>query len=206
MANRVLRAIVLVLLCVVVVQATQDEPWIAVAKQLNLTQQPLGNYFAETWVSNITVPTSVLPTRFRGTGASTRTVSSAIYNLFVGETCVVPIHNLAAEETWHVYGLGSALCMHLLEFDVVMGSVNVVCVGNNIADGCTPQHTVPHTVWMGAYFPKECFPQDEEPWLLTGAQLAPGFDPADSKQGKRADFIKRFPMWTDLVILLTPGQ
>ena len=46
-----------------------------------------------------------------------------------------------------------------------------------------------------------------EPWLLTGAQLAPGFDPADSTMANRTDFIDRFPVWYhDLIIKLTPGQ
>jgi hypothetical protein len=41
---------------------------------------------------------------------------------------------------------------------------------------------------------------------LTGAQLAPGFDPADATSANRTDFVKLFPRYRDLVIKLTPGQ
>jgi predicted cupin superfamily sugar epimerase len=104
-------------------------------------------------------------------------------------------------------------------------------VGSDLLSGCVPQFTAEHEVWMGAFFADKsvgdgagqfgtCVKLPEmlltpglwwsvgaEPWLLTGAQLAPGFDPADSTLANRTDFIDRFPAWYhDLIIKLTPGQ
>jgi hypothetical protein len=93
-----------------------------VAQRLNLTRQPLGNYFRATWESDgVEVPTSVLPPRFRAGPSRTRFVSSAIYNLFAGADCVVPLHRLAADEVWHAYGLGNA-CITLAQFDLATGA------------------------------------------------------------------------------------
>lgn len=175
------------------------------AQRLNLTRQPLGNYFRATWESDgVEVPTSVLPPRFRAGPSRTRFVSSAIYNLFAGADCVVPLHRLAADEVWHAYGLGNA-CITLAQFDLATGTVKMTKVGSDLLSGCVPQFTAEHEVWMGAFFADKSV--GDEPWLLTGAQLAPGFDPADSTLANRTDFIDRFPAWYhDLIIKLTPGQ
>jgi predicted cupin superfamily sugar epimerase len=104
-------------------------------------------------------------------------------------------------------------------------------VGSDLLSGCVPQFTAEHEVWMGAFFadksvgdgagqsshlrnskvadsrPVVVVVGGAEPWLLTGAQLAPGFDPADSTLANRTDFIGRFPVrYHDLIIKLTPGQ
>ncbi len=91
-----------------------------VAKVLNLTRQPLGNYFRATWAStDIQVPTSALPPRFH-VGDDTRLAGTAIYNMLVGYSCVVPLHRLASDEIWHSYGLGNA-CITLAQFDFKTG-------------------------------------------------------------------------------------
>jgi predicted cupin superfamily sugar epimerase len=93
---------------------------VEVARRLNLTRQPLGNYLRATWESEVAVPTSVLPPRFRSGSSHARLLSSAIYNLFAGHECVVPLHRLAADEVWHAYGLGNA-CITVAQFDVATG-------------------------------------------------------------------------------------
>ncbi|ELR24101.1 uncharacterized protein ACA1_153000 [Acanthamoeba castellanii str. Neff] len=106
-----------------------------------------------------------------------------------------------------LYCLG-VYCLALFKYRTRLydaGTVKMTKVGSDLLSGCVPQFTAEHEVWMGAFFADKSV--GDEPWLLTGAQLAPGFDPADSTLANRTDFIDRFPAWYhDLIIKLTPGQ
>jgi hypothetical protein len=93
---------------------------IGVAQHLNLTCMLLGNYFQVLWESTgVSVPMSVLPPCFH-TRPQMQLV--AIYNLFTGCDCIVPIHHVAADEVWHAYGLSNT-CITLTEFDLQTGGL-----------------------------------------------------------------------------------
>ena len=94
---------------------SQDVNPFDVIKVLNLTQMPGGNYFRDTYESDVTVAGSALPPRF---GNKDHVLSSAIYNMFMGSS-VVPLHRLEADEVWHAY-LGSS-CIALAEFHIATG-------------------------------------------------------------------------------------
>jgi len=80
-------------------------------------------------------------------------------------------------------------------------------VGTDVLGGCIPQYTVKHETWMGAFLPLSAQRKEKpaaDPWILTGAQLAPGFSPLDSTPANRTYFLSLFPAYRDLIIRLTP--
>jgi len=163
--------------------------------KLNLVHMPHGNYFLSTYVSDVAVPGVALPPRFGGE----RVLSSAIYNLFIGPS-IVPLHVLQVDEMWHCYMGNSPIV--LVMFDIPTKTVSQVWIGSDVMAGQVPQYLVKHNTWVGAYLPDD----DVSRWILTGATLAPGFNPADVQEASQEHMLTYFPEFKDLIIKLTPNQ
>src|SRR6185369_5758090 len=100
--------------------------------------------------------------------AGSRNVSTAIYYLLAaGDRSM--LHRIKSDEAWHFYA-GDPLLIVSLSPD---GTLLETRLGNNVAQGETPQHIVPAGHWFGA-----C-PAEGSAFALVGCTVAPGFDFAD---------------------------
>ena len=106
--------------------------------------------------------------------------SSAIYYLMrPGDFSA--LHRLAGPELWHHYA-GAAVQMLLLEPG---GAVRRPVLGDDLTRGQRPMVAVPAGVWMAA-----CTTGD---WSLTGATLAPPYDPDDFELGDAGELTAAYP-------------
>ena len=106
--------------------------------------------------------------------------SSAIYYLMTpGDFSA--LHRLSGPELWHHYA-GAAVEMLLLAPD---GTVSRPVLGDDLARGQRPMVPVPAGVWMAA-----CPTGD---WSLTGATLAPPYDPDGFDLGDPDELTDAYP-------------
>ncbi len=82
--------------------------------------------------------------------------------------------------------------MLLLKSD---GQGEIVHIGNRLDKGETPQMIVPRGCWQGMRCTGE--------FTLLGTTVAPGFEYADYESGNRAELIRQFPAFADLICKLT---
>ncbi|MDC8829573.1 cupin domain-containing protein [Alteromonas gilva] len=109
------------------------------------------------------------------------------------------MHRLNTDEIWHFYG-GAPAEILMLYPD---GHDEVVILGNDLSQGQQPQVLVPRGVWMGAK-PLEGAAAD---YTFFGSTMAPGFEYADYKAGRRNELLKRYPQQAQRIIALTrPDQ
>lgn len=160
-----------------------------VIRYLQLQPHPVeGGYFRETYRSPVLLPASVLPEQ----GAS-RAVSTAIYYL-LKPGHVSELHVLASDEVFHFY-MGEPVRMLQLWPD---GSAREVILGTNLAAGEVPQVVVPAGVWQGSRL------AGDRGFALLGCTVAPGFEYADYRSGRRAELISRWPALAREIERLTP--
>ncbi len=160
-----------------------------VIRYLQLQPHPVeGGYFRETYRSPVLLPASVLP----GQGGS-RAVSTAIYYL-LKPGHVSELHVLASDEVFHFY-MGQPVRMLQLWPD---GSARSVILGTNLAAGEVPQVVIPAGVWQGSRL------VGDRGFALLGCTVAPGFEYADYRSGRRAELIFRWPALAQEIELLTP--
>ena len=106
--------------------------------------------------------------------------SSAIYYLMrPGDFSA--LHRLGGTELWHHYA-GAPVEMLLLEPG---GTVRRPILGDDLARGQRPMVAVPAGVWMAAATTGD--------WSLTGATLAPPYDPDGFELGDAAELIEAYP-------------
>ncbi len=160
-----------------------------IIKLLALQPHPEGGYFAPTHLSATTLPVAALPARY----LTPRPCGTAIYYLLTSDSCS-RLHRLASDEIFHFYG-GDPVEMLLLSPD---GTGRTHYLGFDLLAGIRPQLLVPHGVWQGArlYEPKIGF-------ALLGCTVAPGFDYADFKLGKREPLLARYPQFAAQIRALT---
>lgn len=114
---------------------------------LGLEPHPEGGCYVETW---------------RTASDGPRAAGSAIYFLLrAGE--VSRWHRIDADETWHWYA-GAPL-----ELEIATDERRVsVRLGNDLAAGERPQHTVPRGAWQSAHGLGD--------WTLAGCTVSPAFE------------------------------
>ena len=106
--------------------------------------------------------------------------SSAIYYLMrPGDFSA--LHRLSSTELWHHYA-GAPVEMLLLEPG---GEVSRPILGDDLASGQRPMVAVPAGVWMAAASTGE--------WSLTGATLAPPYDPDGFELGTAPELTEAYP-------------
>ena len=157
---------------------------------LNLQKHPEeGGYFRETYRSPAAVAAENLPPGYTGA----RALGTAIYYL-ITPSSFSALHRLPGDEIFHHY-LGDALEMLMLHKD---GRGEVVRIGKDLAAGQSPQVVVPGGTWQGSRLVAG------GAFALLGCTMAPGFDYADYRHGRRDELMKQFPSHAEQIRLLTP--
>jgi uncharacterized protein len=155
---------------------------------LQMRPHPIeGGYFAETYRGSQVVPQSLL----RGYPGD-RAISTAIYYLLTPDTFSA-MHRVRGDEMFHFY-LGDPVEMLQLKTD---GTGELILLGQDIAAGMRPQHTVPGGVWQGSRV------RAGGKYALLGTTMAPGFEYEDYETGQRHDLITGYPELSQLITSLT---
>jgi predicted cupin superfamily sugar epimerase len=147
-----------------------------------------GGYFVETYRSLETLSERTLPNRYQGF----RSFGTAIYYLLTPET-LSTMHRLQSDEIFHFY-LGDPIEMLQLFPD---GAGRILILGSDILNGMQPQVVISRGVWQGARLLRG------GKFALLGTTVSPGFDWVDYESGQRADLVKSYPPFRDLIIALT---
>ncbi len=148
-----------------------------------------GGYFAETYRSEHQIQASALPPGYNGA----RALGTAIYYLLTPDTCS-RMHRLPGDEIFHFY-LGDPVEMLQLSPN---GRGEVIVLGNDLRSRMKPQHVVPARCWQGSRL------RPGGRFALLGTTMAPGFERQDYESSVRADFLRSYPAFADLIVQLTP--
>ena len=149
-----------------------------------------GGFFVRTYISEETLPASVLPARY----GEDKSFRSMILYLITGHPQgFSALHTLLTDEILHFY-LGDPLETLLLYPD---GSSCRVVLGQEIFAGQHIQLVVPRGVWQGTHL----LPGGR--YALIGAGMAPAYTDRDFTLGKRAELAARYPAEADLIHRLT---
>ncbi|MBJ7291390.1 cupin domain-containing protein [Williamsia sp.] len=136
------------------------------AQDLDLQPHPEGGWFTETWRSDITLPTSVLPEDYPGE----RAAGTAI--LFLLPAGVESAwHTVRGAEIW-LHHRGAPVELILGGTDDAPGAETTIVLGPDIAAGHRPQHVVPGHEWQRAR-------SLDDAASLVSCIVVPGFDFAD---------------------------
>jgi len=147
-----------------------------------------GGWFRQTWRAAESIPANALPARYAGS----RSAGTAIYYLLEPDS-FSEMHKLASDEVFHFY-LGDPVEMLQLWPN---GGGRRVVLGRDIANGEMLQTVVPQSVWQGS----RLVPGGK--LALLGCTVSPGFDYADYASGERAQLLRGWPDWSDLIGVLT---
>jgi hypothetical protein len=162
-----------------------------VIRLLNLAPHPCeGGFFRETYRSRAALPAAAVGPEYAGP----RSAGTAIYYLLTPNT-FSEMHRLVGDEVFHFY-LGDPVEMLQLPPD---GPGRVVVLGSDLAAGQTPQTVVPAGVWQGSRLAAG------GKFALLGCTVAPGFDYADYRAGRRAELTAARPQFAEMIAALTRG-
>ena len=128
-----------------------------------------------------------------GESIGSRSLATAIYYLLTPDT-ISALHKLPSDEIFHFY-CGDPVSMLQLHPD---GTGRIATIGPNIGEKQQPQVVVPAGVWQGTWL------VNGGRYALLGTTMAPGFDFADYVPGDRADLVRCFPAFQELIEKLTP--
>ena len=163
-----------------------SEFWI---ESLGLLKHPEGGYFKEVYRSNEIIPTKALPERFGGD----RSFSTSIYFLLKNSD-ISAFHRINQDETWHFY-YGDSVNIYIIDS---CGFMDVVKLGNNPVKNEVLQYTVTKNCWFSAsILPLKA--KSKFDFCLVGCTVAPGFDFADFEMAKRADLLKQYPEFSEII-------
>ncbi|MEI6208622.1 MAG: cupin domain-containing protein [Desulfuromonadales bacterium] len=156
-------------------------------ERLGLTRHPEGGWYRETYRSDESIQGNSLPERFAGS----RAFSTAIYFLLQPGD-ISALHRIRSDEMWHFYA-GTPLTLHVI---TPQGEYRPMKLGATIAAGESFQCVVPGGCWFGAAVTGDGY-------ALVGCTVAPGFDFADFEMGSRDALLKKFPLYAEIIQLLT---
>jgi uncharacterized protein len=157
-------------------------------KKLNLAPHPEGGYYRVTYASDISIPHSALPARFRGA----RPVSTAIYFLLDAANFSA-FHRIQSDELWHFYD-GSALLVHVID---ASGAYSEIQLGKRVDAGEVFQAVVKAGCWFASRV------KDTTTFALVGCTVAPGFDFEDFELAKRKELQEQYPQHSALIAQMT---
>ena len=153
-------------------------------QKLNLIPHPEGGFYSETYRSKGTIPQNVIDEQYKGG----RNFSTCIYFLLTSASFSA-FHRIRQDEIWHFY-MGSPIELHQI---TPSGQYHKNSIGNNIAEGQTPQLVVPGGNWFAAAVP------EPDSYALVGCTVAPGFDFQDFILAKRDVLITDFPEHAEMI-------
>jgi hypothetical protein len=149
-----------------------------IKRLLDLQPHPTCGFFAETYVSKLSVPGSALPAGYGGS----RALASVLYFLVSPER-QMKLHRLRADQMYHHY-LGDPLEVLLLYAD---GQGEVRTVGADLAAGMQPQLLVPGSTFHVSRVRPGCS------FALMGTTAWPAPDPPDFEPGDPAQLMAAYP-------------
>ncbi len=156
----------------------------SIIEHYGLLAHPEGGWFKETYRSKETINQNALPERFYGN----REFSTAIYFL-LEKGNFSAFHKIKSDECWHFYA-GDALEIFLLHDNELL---EIIRLGNNIANGETFQYVVPANVWFASR------PAMGSDFSFVGCTVAPAFDFKDFELAEKENLKTRFPKYKDLI-------
>jgi len=156
---------------------------------LGLERHPEGGYYRETYRSEESIAEENLPERFSG-GA--RPFSTAIYFLLADDDFSA-LHRIKSDEIWH-YHSGEILVIH--EFDQ-SGQYTRHRLGNACDAEVSFQVVVKAGSWFGATLERAAR------YTLVGCTVSPGFDFRDFELADRAEMLRLFPDFEEILERLT---
>ena len=149
-------------------------------KQLSLTEHTEGGYFAETYRSDLTLPT--------GRTGSDRNLLTSIYYLLSDDRPIDHLHQNQSD-IMHYFQAGSAITYLLVSPE---GELTKIVLGLNFERGEVAQLLVPGGYWKAAVL-------ESGEFGLLGESVAPGFDYRDMKIAQADSIRALFPeLWTEL--------
>ena len=164
---------------------TSGPYWI---EKLNLGKHPEGGFYSETYRSELSLPSKILP---QGTEGE-RSLMTAIYFLLCGDEFSA-LHRLKSDEMWHFYD-GSPLQVHMIDKE---GHYTWFRLGRDADAGDVLQGVVPGGCWFGATL------VESGSWALVGCVVAPGFDFRDFELADRRELLRLYPVQKTLIERLT---
>lgn len=154
-------------------------------RHLGLEPLPVeGGYYNQTYRSDIALPETALPERFKGP----HSVSTAIYFLLTPDTFSA-MHRLPGDEVYHFY-LGDPVELLTLAPD---GSGEVVHLGQDLEAGMCLQTVVPGGCWQGSHL------TEGGDYALLGTTMAPGFEWQDFEAGDGSALAIQYPEFHDRI-------
>ena len=148
-------------------------------KNLNLLPHPEGGFYRQTCQSDENVSFD----RFDGS----RLLWTSIYFLLRdGE--ISHFHRLLSDELWYFHG-GSALSIYIIDTD---GKLQIRQLGLNVENGEEPQILVPRNTIFGSKM-------NQPGYSLVGCMVSPGFDFHDFEMLKKADMLRDYPQYADVI-------
>ena len=154
---------------------------------LHLKPHPEGGFFHETYRSEETLASDMLPSRFKGL----RNLGTAIYFMLTAGNFSA-FHRLEADEIWHFYD-GDWIEVH---FIYPSGQYERHLVGIQPEKGAFPQLVIPRHVWFAA---QTLGDQAMDGFSLIGCTVAPGFAFEDFELAERQMLMDQFPDHTSLI-------
>lgn len=160
-------------------------------QHLNMVPHPEGGYFAESYLSSLTMK-DYGAENVASYGGEDRKLWSSIYFLLCrGE--VSHFHRLQYDELWY-YHAGNALTVYTIDADGVLTAHKL---GLNAAEGELPQVLVPAGVIFGSAMENEGF-------SLVGCLCAPCFRYEEFELFDRETLLKAYPEHAEVIRRLTP--
>ena len=159
-------------------------------EKLRLAPHPEGGYYRQTYRSELIVVKTVLPPAFSGD----RGVATAIYFLLEGGDFSA-FHRLRSDEMWHFYA-GGTLVVSVID---KRGQYSEILLGRDAEAGEVFQAVVKAGCWFGARV------KDSKSFALVGCTVSPGFEFDDFELGKRAELVRLYPQYWEVLEKLTRG-
>ena len=157
-------------------------------EKLQLLPHPEGGYYRQTYRSELIVARTALPPGFSGS----RAAATAIYFLLEGKEFSA-LHRLRSDEMWHFYAGGTLVVSVIDE----RGEYSELLLGSDPEAGEVFQAVVKAGCWFGARV------KDRKLLALVGCTVSPGFDFEDFELGKRAELLRLYPRYREVIEMLT---
>jgi len=157
-------------------------------EKLSMEGHPEGGFFKETYKSSERFCHDGLPERFSGK----RAFATGIFFL-LKKGHFSAFHKIKSDEMWHFYE-GHPLEICYIDSD---GVLNFIKLGRDFEKGEVFQAVVPANCWFGSYLP------ENSDYALVGCTVSPGFDFEDFEIADRADLLKLYPDYSDIILKLT---
>jgi uncharacterized protein len=152
-----------------------------------MQRHPEGGWYKETYKSSEVIPSNALPVRF----LESRVFSTAIYFLLEAGNFSA-FHRIKSDECWHFYS-GDALLVYIIRND---GSLDIITLGSNFANGEIFQYVVPANCWFAS------IPAPKSRFCLAGCTVSPGFDFADFELADANALSIMYPQHTGIIYQL----